>query len=203
MSEHDRSTPKSCTVSGCTETLLCKGLCSKHYWRFKRHGTLADPVRPSLIDRFLAKLGPRPQDGSCWEWQGARASAGHAVIWHDGKQIRASHVSWELYRGPVPSGMWVLHHCDNGPCVEPDHLFLGKAADNTRDMFTKGRQGRRMPPRHLGEAHPNAKVTNRQVLSIKRLLRLGTMTHAEIATLLDIPVNIIHHISSGKTWKQL
>ena len=198
MSEYDRSTPKSCTVSGCQRMRLAKGLCMKHYYRVKRHGTTDDPIKPSLTARFLAKLGPRPQDGSCWEWQGAKHGWGHGRIWYCGKNLVATHVSWELHHSPVPPGMWVLHHCDNGLCVNPDHLFLGRAADNTRDMFSKGRQGRTIPPRHLGQSHPNAKITNQQALCIKRLLKAGTMTHAEIAALLDISVNIVTHISLRK-----
>jgi hypothetical protein len=55
-------------------------------------------------------------------------------------QPRLAHrMSWEMHFGPIPEGMLVLHHCDVRRCVRPDHLFLGTARDNTRDMIAKGR----------------------------------------------------------------
>lgn len=51
-----------------------------------------------------------------------------------------THVAaWEATHGPVPKGLWVLHHCDNPICCNPGHLFLGTAADNTQDSWRKGR----------------------------------------------------------------
>lgn len=55
-------------------------------------------------------------------------------------------MAWEHYVGPIPDGVDVLHHCDNPPCVRPDHLFLGTARDNVGDMLAKGRGGHSRGP---------------------------------------------------------
>ncbi len=71
----------------------------------------------------------------CWEWIGARTSAGYGLM--DGRYVHR--LAWELTRGPIPKGVLVLHHCDNRVCVRPSHLFLGSYLDNVRDMIAKGR----------------------------------------------------------------
>lgn len=78
--------------------------------------------------------------GNCWEFQGARNSrTGHGRV-ADGDRTRGAHrVAYELVIGRVPHGMCVLHHCDNPPCVNPAHLWLGTYADNNHDRDAKGR----------------------------------------------------------------
>lgn len=72
------------------------------------------------------------------EWTGATLK-GYGQI-GDGRCLRYTHrVAWELVNGPIPDGMHVCHHCDNPPCCNVDHLFLGTDADNNADMIAKGR----------------------------------------------------------------
>ena len=75
----------------------------------------------------------------CIEWQGSRDRQGYGKAWKNGANARAHRVAWEEANGPIPEGMCVLHHCDNPPCINPDHLFLGTRGDNARDMVKKGR----------------------------------------------------------------
>lgn len=123
-------------------------------------------VRPGYTQQFCsskccAKANPPPRavvppiaarfasfhtvgDG-CWVWQGSKNRDGYGLFMRDGRRRpgrrceRASRVSWELHRGPIPRGLWVLHKCDNPSCVNPDHLFLGTVQDNVADMMRKGR----------------------------------------------------------------
>lgn len=75
----------------------------------------------------------------CIEWTGAINSGGYGNLWYEGKYWKAHRLAWAQANGPIPPGMFVLHRCDNPPCVNLEHLFLGTAADNTADMLAKGR----------------------------------------------------------------
>jgi hypothetical protein len=91
---------------------------------------------PIVKDRFEAKYIPIPEAG-CWIWTGAAGRYGAVTI--NRKHIDAHRLSWLLYRGPIPDGLRVLHRCDVCLCVNPSHLFLGTAKDNSQDMVMKGR----------------------------------------------------------------
>jgi hypothetical protein len=75
----------------------------------------------------------------CWEWAGARNSDGYGKSYAGSGYRMAHRVAWESSFGPIPDGLFVLHRCDNPPCVRPDHLFLGTNTDNVRDSVAKGR----------------------------------------------------------------
>lgn len=99
-------------------------------------------TRP-LAERFWEKVEQGP---GCWEWMAGRDSAtgyGRIRIGRAGSKHQLAHrVSWELANGPIPDGLWVLHHCDNPPCVNPAHLYLGTTIDNNRDRDARGRTAR-------------------------------------------------------------
>lgn len=95
-------------------------------------------VEPPWYDRYWAKV---KMGNGCWLWTGAVSGRGYGKLGIDGRDIGAHRLAWELAYGPIPAGLFVLHTCDVRRCVNHAHLFLGTAADNTRDMFEKGRQG--------------------------------------------------------------
>ncbi len=76
----------------------------------------------------------------CWEWTGS-IKDGYGQFKVDGAPIRAHRFSWLLHFGSIPQELLVCHHCDNPPCVRPDHLFLGTVQINAADMTRKGRAG--------------------------------------------------------------
>jgi hypothetical protein len=96
--------------------------------------------RIPLEDRFWPKVNKRGPD-ECWEWNGCTKPFGYGFISRrpSGNSELAHRVSWELANGPIPDGLYVLHRCDNPPCVNPNHLFLGDYGDNARDRAAKKR----------------------------------------------------------------
>jgi hypothetical protein len=158
---------KLCSFPDCGRKHFGRGLCMGHLQQRQRRQELRDLwSRPSTEERFWESVNKdgstlRPELGPCWEWTGARLIGGgqrgsdrprlygnHYLgfsVDEAGKKtqhFRSAHkFSWELHHGPVTVGLYVLHRCDNPPCVNPAHLFLGSAQDNVDDMLEKGRAG--------------------------------------------------------------
>ena len=104
-----------------------------------RMRSLGIPHRQDSLDlRFHRQYVPEPNSG-CWLWTGSVNANQYAIIAYKGKCRLASHVSLILAGRPLPHKMFALHHCDNPPCVNPDHLFPGTHLDNSRDCIAKGR----------------------------------------------------------------
>jgi hypothetical protein len=106
-----------------------------------------------VTDRFWSKVDRSGGPDACWPWMAYRNRDGYGSFRVDDHTESAHRVAWVEENGPVPEGMDVLHHCDNPPCCNPRHLFLGTAADNARDSVAKGRhQAARKT--HCRRGHP-------------------------------------------------
>jgi len=106
--------------------------------------------RPPLEVRFWPNVDKRGPD-ECWPWKAGVGGDGYGRVRNGSKQDSAHRVSWELNNGPIPDGLHVLHKCDNRPCVNPAHLFLGTHQDNMADMVKKERTTRKT---HCKRGHP-------------------------------------------------
>ena len=90
-----------------------------------------------LYTRFQKFVG-EPLENGCIPWIGCKnKKTGHGRIHIDGKPAMAYRLSYILYKGNIPEGLHVLHDCDNGWCVNPEHLHLGTHHDNMMEMIEK------------------------------------------------------------------
>ena len=90
----------------------------------------------TFASRFWEKVNKTPN--GCWIWTGATDGRGYGQLWVNGHLEKAHRLSWVIHYGAIPLGLNILHHCDNKPCVRPDHLYLGTQADNARDALERG-----------------------------------------------------------------
>jgi len=182
-------------------------------------------MRPNTLEDALRRIDKRG-DNECWEWQGARIHFGYGAFKLRGKSVKAHRVAWELANGPIPSGLFVCHRCDNPPCCNPNHLFLGTHADNTADMVAKGRavagdrhhsvvhpeclargnrHWTRTRPQNLrrGASHPRAKLSEDDVRAIRATYALGGVRQVDLADKYGVPQTAISQVIRRATWKEV
>jgi transcriptional regulator with XRE-family HTH domain len=152
------------------------------------------------IARFESKF---EKAAGCWNWKSATVK-GYGVLQLSSPRIlvKAPRMSWLIYRGVIPEGLMVLHTCDNPLCVNPDHLFVGSAADNTRDARSKGRLRGNVNAsgQKPGEAHPMAKLSLTKMLEVRRLAQRKEMSQQKIAKLYGISQQQVSKIVRGVRW---
>jgi hypothetical protein len=150
------------------------------------------------IDRFWAQVD---KSGGCWTWTGGLMSAGYGNFRLAGQMRGAHRVAWELTNGPVPGEMWVLHTCDNPPCVNPSHLWLGTARDNNRDCLVKGRHGSVTHPESQvrGRRAAAAKLTERDVVAIRTRFRSGE-TSAALSRSFGVTRAAVRKVVLRRSW---
>lgn len=152
--------------------------------------------RRSMSERLASTTRVSAETG-CVEWTGPFTHYGYGRIrieWKDEprRSFLAHRVAWEQAHGPIPEGMCVLHRCDNPPCANPEHLFLGTDADNVRDMHEKRRD------RCRGEEHGAHKLTDAEVVAIREAYT-GGESHRSIARRYGVSQSHISKIMLGKT----
>lgn len=126
-----------------------------------------------------------------------RNECGYTVINHRRyKRPEFLHrIIYEMRNGPIPSGYYVCHKCDNPNCCNPEHLFLGTQSDNMADMKRKGRSA-------LGERNGASLLKPKDVHKIRQYLSEGR-THTSISHIFGVARKTISDIANGKTWKHL
>ncbi|HXH90929.1 MAG TPA: HNH endonuclease [Thermoanaerobaculia bacterium] len=166
-------------------------------------------LRSELTDREEIRGGKRSQsmvmlrrlvEGAgldrCLEWPGSRSkSGGYGRIYLRGTNYRAHRAAWELVNGPIPKGLLALHKCDNPPCVNPHHLFLGTDADNMADAIAKGR-------RTIENGRRGFKLLPEQVVKIRKLRADGLSTYA-LGRQFGVTHNLVSEICNRKKWRSV
>lgn len=148
-------------------------------------------------DRFWAKVDKSGGPDACWEWQGTRAPNRYGSVTFHNRAVSTHRLAWELTHGPITDGLWVLHRCDNPPCCNPAHLFLGTPTDNAQDRNAKGRANTAR-----GERTGHAKLTDAQVLDIRARYAAGETGRA-LAREYGVSPAAVSNIMTGKRWRHL
>ncbi len=143
------------------------------------------------IERWFNHISINHSSG-CWEWSGYVNPRGYGRMGGVGRRTVLAHrLAYEHFIGPA-GDLFVLHHCDNPKCSNPDHLFIGTNADNCADMVAKGRSNR-------GAKMWNAKLTYDAVIAIRRRLSSGERSYL-LATEYGVSRQTISLISSRVRW---
>lgn len=148
--------------------------------------------------RYVRKDG----DG-CWEWVGSKNRDGYGLFSTPDRRTMGAHrMSYILSVGPIPSGMFVCHHCDNRSCVRPDHLFVGTPADNTADCRAKGRMcGPHNPVPRYGTDQKSAKLNPAKVRELVSLWLTGEYTAKEVVSRFGVSDRALWAIIQGRNWR--
>jgi hypothetical protein len=146
-------------------------------------------------------------ESGCWLWNAGKNTRGYGSLRVDGKCRLAHRVSLFLHQGmDLTTKLFVCHRCDNPPCVNPDHLFIGRAVDNTRDMLLKKRN-------LSGKARSDAtlrsrrlhfqKLTSVEVLWVVEMRQKGLMSVRQMAEKLKVKKASVRDILKGRTWSHV
>jgi transposase len=171
-------------------------------------------TRAERMARFLSRVdrdGPvmRCELRACWVWTGGRLPRGYGSYrWPEERIYLAHRASWILHVGAIRRGLLVLHRCDNPSCVNPDHLYLGSAKDNTRDARDRGRlatgarHGLRRHPEAIarGQRQGSARLSETAVAEIRQLYDAHGETCSSLAERYGVSRATIERVANGKLW---
>lgn len=161
-------------------------------WRVKPEG------RCRLSNNFWDNT-IKAEDGDCILWKHGTQGAGYGSFPELGRRYTLAHRrAYEIHYGcSLPADIMVLHHCDNPPCVNPDHLFLGNQTDNVHDMIAKKRNqyfGAK------GESHHLAKLSKKQVDEIISRYKRRVVTQLSLAKEYGVSFQHISELVRGMHW---
>jgi hypothetical protein len=158
-------------------------------------------ISAKVAARFWSKVDRSGGSDACWPWIAGRFSNGYGAFRVGGRPHAAHRVALVL-SGAELGGLAALHHCDNPPCCNPAHLFVGTLSDNARDMIAKGRGPSQNGHSPKGERHGSAKLTEPDVRRIREQLAAGEPRIVIAATFAVSPA-AVWLIERGRTWRHV
>jgi hypothetical protein len=195
----------------------------------KPHSRSGKPLAATDISeadrKRIRKRIPVGSPDECWEWTGVRLPTGYGNIWLNGSKKRSHRIAYALANGFIPARALVCHSCDNPPCCNPAHLFLGTHKDNVTDCIKKQRhahgdthpavinpgylrRGDRHPLRErpelikFGSQSANSKLTEADIPKIRELRACGA-TQQDIGDIFGVTASNIACVLKGITWSQV
>lgn len=152
--------------------------------------------------RFWSRVDRRGPD-ECWPWLRSRDADGYGQVWDGSHMLKTHRYAWILSNGPIPDDLCVCHRCDNPPCCNPAHLFMGTQADNVADRDAKGHHVNvwkgKSAPHSVGERNVRAKLTAEMVVAI----RLSTERRKVLAEKYGVSLHTIIRVRSGENWSHI
>ncbi len=139
-----------------------------------------------ITQEWLLSILEKKRNG-CWVWSRSCNTFGYGQVWNGNRLVVVHRVAYELFVGEIPAGLKVLHKCDNPPCANPDHLFIGTQSDNLYDMSRKGR--------YVG----NRRLTEEDVHEI----RTDNRTQVEIGADYGVTQSNVSRIKSRDSWRKV
>lgn len=165
--------------------------CSSAYG--KSHYRASHRPVPGHRERFWANVAIGAPD-ECWPWRRAKPGK-YGFFQADRRCTHAHRYAWIFTHSDIDTGICVCHKCDNPPCCNPNHLFLGSHAENAADKVAKGRQSR-------ATTHGRARLTTSQVREIRAMYRAGQLPRL-IAQALGLNLSTVACVAYGRTWRSL
>lgn len=152
------------------------------------------PAAVTVAEQLSRNVSPEPNTG-CWLWVGGLDDSGYGHFCRMRNKVRAHRAAYEAFVGPIPSGLYVCHRCDNRTCCNPAHLFLGANADNTADRVRKNRTLR-------GEQCPGAKLTEVAVRAMRALRssRPDVWSYSRLGLRFGVDQGTAWYVCAGGGW---
>lgn len=160
-------------------------------------------IPEDINERFWQKVTITANPDLCWEWLFRCNEDGYGVLTYKQKHYYAHRMAWELTNGSIQKGMCVLHKCDNPPCCNPHHLFLGTHKQNMEDKVKKGRQPKGDAIRQYvkGELQGAHKLTRLQVNEIRQRYAMGGITYTRLGKEMGVCAAHIGRIVRYLEWQ--
>lgn len=158
--------------------------------RFHNAKNRSKPILEAFVEKYEVDL-----ETGCWNWIASRMRTGYGQFnTRDGKVVTAHRFAYQAFKGAIPDGLFVCHHCDNRRCVNPEHLWLGTCAENLRDMREKGRDNHRPL---IGPENPSSKITAENAVEIF----MSKEKQSALAEKFGITQAAISAIKTRKNWR--
>lgn len=161
-------------------------------------------VKREFCSTICKLLGTIDKKNGCWEWKGDLHPNGYAYTtnYETNKKEHVHRVSYRIFKGEIPEGLYVCHRCDNKKCIAPDHLFVGTAKDNMQDAKQKGRLEHIKLMQPKGEKNASSKLKEIEVREIKKLISEG-VKRSTISRKFNVSWTVIDSIKRNKTWRHV